>query len=269
MAKSLLVRLFGLVIAVIAAASLLLTGYVLLQTWRIKGRVTASLQSGLDVISSTLTTTTKVLDAIDQSLEVVSGSLSTLQGTAQTAASSLHSQAASIQSLATLFGKDLPDAMTAAQIAMINAQTGAKEVEDTLTVLTSNPAFGATPYQPAVSLSTALSGVATGLGALPTPMQAVGGNLTTTSADLSSLETSVTNFSASLGQLRGKLDETRQTVQGYKEEVARLSERLSRFWTGVPGWVGLIVWVVSFLMLWLGILQVFVLGRAFRWMMRG
>jgi len=255
--------------SMVAVASLLITGYFLLQTWRFKGRATASLQSGLEVISSTLTTTSNVLNAIDLSLEGVSGSLLSLQQTALTATISLHSQAASIQSLADLFGKNLPDAMSAAQIAMINAQTGAKEVEDTLTVLTSNPAFGATPYQPAVSLSAALSGVASGLGALPTPMQAVGGNLTTTSGNLSSLETSVINFSTSLEQLRGKLDESRQTVQGYRTEVGKLSERLSRLRTQIPGWVGLMVWVVSFLVVWLGFFQVFVLARAFRWMMRG
>jgi len=269
MAKSLMIRFFGLGLALVAAASLLLTGFVLVQTWRVKGPVTESLQSGLDVISSTLTTTSKGLAAIDQSLEATSGSLKSLQDAAQTAGNSIHSQAASIQSLAALFSKDLPVALIGAQTAMIGAQAGAKEVENTLTVLTSNPAFAATPYRPAISLSTALSGVASGLGALPAPMQAVGGNLSTTSTDLASLETSVTNFAASLEQLRGKLDEARKTVEGYQEELNKLGARLSRLRTGVPKWVTWVVWSISFLLGWLGILQFCVLGRSFHWMMRG
>jgi hypothetical protein len=269
MAKSLLIRFGGLGLVLVAAASLFLTGFVLVQTWRLKGQVTASLQSGLDVISSTLTTTSEGLAAIDGSLEATSSSLKSLQDTAQSAAGSFHSQSASIQSLATLFSTDLPVALTGAQTAMIGAQAGAKEVEDTLTVLTSNPAFAATPYRPAISLSTALSGVAAGLGALPTPMQAAGRNLVTTSGDLTTLETSMTNFAASLDALRGKLEESRKTIGRYQEEVDKLGGRVSRLRADVPKWITGAAWAISFLLGWLVILQFCVLGRGFRWMVRG
>lgn len=253
----------------IAAASLLLTVFILVQTWRVKGRVSASLQSGLDVISSTLTTTSQGLVAIDQSLEATSSSLKSLQDTAQSAGSSIHNQAASIQALATLFSKDLPNALTGAQTAMIGAQAGAKEVEDTLTVLTSNPAFAATLYQPVIPLSTSLSGVAAGLGALPAPMQAVGSDLSTTSGDLSSLETTVTYFAASMDGLHAKLDTSRQTVQRYQEEIDKLVVRVSRLRAGVPKWITWTAWALSFLLFWLGIVQLYLLGRGLRWMAKG
>jgi ABC-type transporter Mla subunit MlaD len=242
--------------------------FLLVQTWRLKGRGTESIQSGLDVISSTLATSSDGLTAIGQSLEAISDSLKSLQNAAQSAGGAIHSQADSLQALSTLFSKDLPQAMTGAQTAMIGAQAGAKEVEDTLTVLTSNPAFAATPYNPPVLLSTALSGVAGGLGALPAPMQAVGGNLATNSGDLSTLEATLTNFAASLEQLRGKLDEAHTVVARYQHELDRLGARLSWLRAGVPKWVRWMAWGISFILSWLGILQFFSLGRGLRWMMR-
>jgi peptidoglycan hydrolase CwlO-like protein len=269
MAKSLLIRFVGLWFVLLSTASLLLTGFVLLQTWRLKGQVTASLQSGLDVISSTVTTTSDSLTAIDQSLEATSSSLKSLQETVQTGASSIHSQAASIQSLANLFSLELPVALTGAQTAMLGAEAGAKEVEDTLTLLTSNPAFAVSPYRPAIPLSTSLSGVANGLGALPAPMQVAGGNLASTSGDLTALETSMTNFATNLETLRGKLDGARTSIGRYQQEVDKLEDRISRLRSGVATWVSGGVWVISFLLGWLGILQFSVLGRSFHWMVRG
>ena len=269
MAKSFAIRFLGLGLALLAAASLLLTGFVLLQTWRMQGQVTTSVQSSLDVISSTLVTTSEGLTAIGQSLEAISDSLKTLQDAAQSTGLAFHGQAASLQTLSTLFGQDLPNALTGAQTAMIGAQVGAKEVEDTLTVLTSNPAFAATPYNPPLLLSTALSGVAGGLGALPVPMQAAGESLATTSADLATLETTMTNFAASLEQLRAKLGVASAAVDRYQQELDRLGERVTWLRAGVPKWVRWTGLGLTFLLGWLGIIQLFALGRGFRWMMRG
>ena len=269
MAKSFSIRFIGLWLAIVAAASLLLTGYGLLQTWRLQGRATASLQSGLDVITSTLATSSEGLTTISQSLQSTSDSLKSLQDAVLSASSSLHSQAASLQTLSTLFGKDLPEALTGAQTAMIGAQAGAKNVEDALTVLTSNPAFAAVPYNPPVLLSTALSGVASGLGALPAPMQAAGGNLSSASTDLTTLEATFSNFATSLGQLRLKLDEARTVVARYQQELDRLEVRVINLRAGVPKWVRWAGMGLTFLLGWLGILQIFALSRGLRWMMRG
>jgi hypothetical protein len=269
MAKSFGARFLGLGLAMIAAASLLLSGFLLVQTWRLKGPVTAGLQSGLDGIASTLTTTANSLTAIDRSLEATSEGLKALQDTAQSAAGSLHTQAASIQSLGSLFSADLPTALTAAQTAMIGAQSGAKAVEDTLTVLTANPAFAATPYQPAIPLSTALAGVADGLGALPGPMQTVGEQLATTSGDITSLENTVTLFATSLEGLRGKLDDARKSIAVYRDEVDTLGTRLESLRAGAPKWIAWAAWLITFLLAWLGLLQLYGVGRGLRWMARG
>ena len=269
MAKSFAIRFLGLWLALVAAASLLLTGDGLLQTWRLQGRATISIQSGLDVISSTLATSSEGLTTISQSLQSTSDSLKSLQDAVLSAGTSLHSQAASLQTLSTLFGKDLPVALTGAQTAMIGAQSGARNVEEALTVLTSNPAFAATPYNPPVLLSTALSGVASGLGALPAPMQAAGDSLSSASSDLTTLETTFTNFAASLGQLRVKLDEARTVVERYQQELDRLETRVITIRNGVPKWVRWAGIGLTFLLGWPAILQAFALSRGWRWMVRG
>jgi hypothetical protein len=214
-------------------------------------------------------TTSDGLTAIGQSLEAISDSLKTLQGAAISAGGSIHSQAASLQALSTLFSKDLPDAFTGAQTAMTGAQGSAKKVEDTLTVLTSNPAFAATPYNPPILLSTALSSVAGGLGALPVPMQTAGGNLSMTSSDLTILEITVTNYAASLEPLRAKLGDACTVVERYQQELDRLGERVTWLRAGVPRWVRWAALGLSFLLGWLMIIQLFALGRGLRWMMRG
>lgn len=269
MAKSFTLRFIGMGVALFAAASLVLTGYGLVQAWRVQGRVTQTIQSGLDVISSTLVTSSDGLASISQSLESISVTLKTLQGAALSAGGSLHSQSASLQSLSTLFGTDLPAALTGAQTAMLAAQGSAKDVEDTLQVLTTNPLFAAAPYNPAVPLSTALSGVAGGLGALPAPMQAVGVDLSTAGGDLSTLETTITGLAASLDQLQVKLSDARTVVQRYQDQLNNLRSRVLSLRAGVPKWVGWAVWGLTFLMVWLGILQFFVLVRGWRWMTRG
>jgi uncharacterized phage infection (PIP) family protein YhgE len=259
----------GLGLVLVAAASLLLTGYCLLQTWRLQGKVTASLQSGLDVISNTLSSSSDGLTTISQSLQSTSDSLVTLQDAVLSAGSSAHNQAASLQSLSTLFSKDLPDAMTGAQTAMIGAQVGAKEVEDTLTVLTSNPAFSATPFNPPVPLSTALSGVASGLGALPAPMKTAGSNLATVSSDTTTLEDSFKDFAASLEKLRAKLDESRSVLERYQQQLDKLENRLSWLRAEIPKWVRIVKYALSFLLGWLGAVQFYALMRGWNLMMRG
>jgi len=269
MAKSFLIRFLGLWLALVAAASLLLTGFGLLRVWRLQGQVTASIQSSLDVISSTLMTTSDGLTAIGKSIEATSDSLKSLQDAVLSGGGTIHNQAASLQTLSTLFGKDLPDAFTGAQTAMIGAQASAMEVEDMLTVLTTNPVFAASPYNPPVLLSTALSGVASELETLPAPMQAAGANFSTTSADLSTLEITLTNFAASLEQLRAKMEDTITVVERYHQELDRLGERVTWLRAGVPKWVRWADLGLSFLFGWLGIMQLFALGRGLRWMMRG
>ena len=269
MAKSFLIRFIGMMLALIAAASLVFTGYALLQTWRLKGPATRGLQSGLEVISGTLGTTSNSLTTIDGSLQAISGSLSSLQTTALSAANSLHSQATSIQALGSLFSTDLPNALTGAQTAMIGAQAGAKSVEDTLSVLTSNPAFAATPDQPAIPLSDALSGVAAGLGALPAPMKAVGGNLSATSTDINGLQTTVANFATSLDGMHVRLAAARKSTGSYRAEVDKLGGRVARLRANIPGWISTAAWVITFVLGWLAILQFYWLGRGLRWMVRG
>jgi hypothetical protein len=269
MAKSFLTRFLGLGLSLVAAASLLLTGFILLQTWRLQGRVITNIQTSLDIISSTLVTTSDGLTTIGQSLEAISDSLKSLQNAAISAGGSFHSQAASLQALSTLFSKDLPNAFMGAQTAMTGAQAGAKEVEDTLAVLTSNPAFAATPYNPPLLLSTALSGVANELGALPVPMQATGENLSTTSGNLTALEITVTDFAASLEQLRAKLGDASAVVERYQQELGRIGKRVNWLRAEVPKWVRWAALGLSFLLGWLVIIQLFTLGRGFHWMMRG
>jgi hypothetical protein len=269
MLKSLSIRFLGLGLALVAAASLLFTGFVLLQTWRLQGRVSTSIQSSLDAISSTLVTSSDGLTTIAQSLEAISDSLKSLQETVISAGVVMNSQATSLQALSSLFGKDLPDALTGAQTAMIGAQVGAKEVEDTLTVLTSNPAFAASPYNPPVLLSSALSGVAGGLGALPAPMQSAGNNLSMTSGDMTALAITMPNFAASLEQLRARLGDASTVVERYRQELERLEGRVTWLRAGAPKWVRWVALGLSFLLGWLVIIQFFALGRGLRWMMRG
>jgi hypothetical protein len=269
MARSIAIRFIGLGLSLVAAASLLLTSFCLLQIWREQGRITTSLQSSLDVITSTLVASSDGLAAINQSLEVTSDSLKSLQDAAQSAGGAFHSQATSLEALSSLFGKDMPEALRDVQASMIGAQVGAKDVEDTLTVLTSNPAFAASPYNPPLLLSTALSSVADGLGVLPVPMEVVAGNILTTSEDLSTLDITVTNFAASLEQLRWKLDDARIVINGYQQELDKLEERVVWLRAGVTKWVRWGVLGISFFLSWMVILQLFTLGRGLRWMMRG
>jgi uncharacterized membrane protein YukC len=86
---------------------------------------------------------------------------------------------------------------------------------------------------------------------------------------MTALAITMTDFAASLEQLRARLGDANTVVGRYQQELDRLGERVTRLRAGAPKWVRWAALGLSFLLVWLLIIQLFALGRGLRWMMRG
>lgn len=261
---SILKRTLGLALVLLASLSLLLTLFAVVQVWRLRPPVTASLQSGLEVISTTLQTTSEILDIADQSLEAVRNSTTALEKAVNTLAKSIEDTQPLVNALSLLLKDDLPGAITSAQASLKTAQEGAKIIDAVLRVLTT---FNPQAYNPATPLHTALGQVSESLNRLPQSLNTMQVSLSNTGGNLNSMKDQLDQIAANIHAINDNLSHSQQRVQQYQETLTALQGRLRQVYARLPLWVTIFAVGVTFVLFWLGVAQVNVLLRG--WEMAG
>ena len=247
-------RLIGLVLIVIAAISLLISGWGLYQIWMLRQPVADAAVAGIDLFAETLNTTSDALKVTSESLQSASDTVSAIERTSLSVAQAMSTTRTTIGSFANLTGKDLPTSIDATRTALKSAQSSAVVVDSVLTTLSRIPLINI-QYNPAVPLSTALGDVAKSLDDLPPTFSTIGRNLNTTGDGLDQVVANLNELPRTTRQLQQNIADAQKVVTRHQGEVDALQKMIQPIKPSLPTALTAIALGLTFLVFWLGVLQ--------------
>jgi len=245
-------RLFGIILVLFAAASLLVSLFTLVQVWRLRNPVLENLQSGLDIISATLETTSEGLAITGQSLDSLQASVTALAGTVDSLGKTLDDTRPIVQTLTVLTEKDMPGAISTAQTSLDAAQQAAKIIDTFLRALTF---LVPSAYNPAVPLDVALGRLSDSMDGLPQSFRTIETSLKNTQLNLIAIQIQIDQISGQVVQINASLMDAQKVISQYELLVARLAKFVTQVQARLPYWVDTTIGALTFVSIWLAILQ--------------
>ena len=260
-------RILGLVMVVIAVASLLLSAAGLLGIWAARSAAIDAAESTASVVSDTLATTKSALAVAGQELTAARSVLSDTKDTALSVAKMITGSQPALLSVADLLEKDAPQAMTNVQTTLKSAQSTAKIIEDVLTALSNIKILGfSLPYKPDVTLNASLGNIMQSLDPLPGSFKQVGAQLRLVQKDLPATALSLTHMAGALDQAQAGLVDAQKVLAEYTVEVDQVQVLVQSALDSLPGALTAMALAVTFALLWLVVVQIMVLVKGLEWM---
>jgi DNA repair ATPase RecN len=260
-------RLIGLVLIIIAAISLVISGWGLVQIWTMRQPVADAAVAGIDLFAETLNTTSDALKVTSASLQSASDTVTVVERTSLSVAQAMSTTRTTIGSFAKLTGKDLPTSIDATRTALKSAQSSAVVVDNVLTTLSRVPLINI-QYNPAVPLSTSLGDVSASLDNLPPTFNTIALNLNTTGEGLDQVVTNLNALPTTTRQVQQNIADAQQVVTRYQSEVDGLKQLIQPIKPALPMALTTMLIGLTFLVFWLGVLQAQVLLKGLE-MLRG
>jgi chromosome segregation ATPase len=248
-------KLTGILLCGAAAAGMIFSLLGLVQVWRYQPRVTADVNEILASLDQALNATQDGLVIVDQMLDSATENVTALQSGMEALAQGIHDSGPMLDSLASLTGEELPDALQATQTSLASAQKSAKLIDDTLGTLSKIPLLPIKSYQPDVPLATALGQVSDSLEALPESLATIESSLNDNQANLADMEAELDKVSKSIEGIDENLSAARDVVGQYQKATTRLKQRTEAAQESAPGRIRAAAWVLSFLLVWFLIAQ--------------
>jgi methyl-accepting chemotaxis protein len=257
-------RTFGLILIVVAAVSLVVSGWGMVQIWALRQPAADATIAGLDLFSETLNTTSDALKITSESLQSASDTVAMVDHTSLSAAQTMSATRTTIGSFANLMGKDLPTSIDATRTTLKSAQSGAVAVDSVLTTLSKIPLINI-QYNPSVSLSVALGNVAASLDNLPPTFSQIQTNLNTTGTSLDQVVTDLNELPKTTRRVQQNIADAQLVVTRYQKQVSGLQQFIQPIKSSLAGVSMTIFLGIAFLAFWLGVsqFQVLVKGLAF------
>jgi len=246
-------RIIGITMIIFATLSLVITVYGIYQIWQWREPLVENVSSTLDLVESTLQATSEGLVVVGESLDSVISSISGLESTVTTLAKSIEDTAPLVSSLGTLTGDVLPDAIISAQTSLESAQDGARIIDTVLKALT---IFNRSAYEPEVPLHEALGNVSEGLNDIPESLTTMETSLNSTYDNLEVMQADISLIAEDIAAINEGLEEGKNVLKQYQELISDVQTRIDRFQSRLPSIVQTLAWVLTFILIWLGIAQI-------------
>lgn len=260
-------RLIGLVLIVIAAISLLISGWGLYQIWMLRQPVANAAVAGVDLFAETLNTTSDALKVTSESLQSASDTVTAVERTSLSVAQAMSTTRTTIGSFTSLTGKELPTSIDAARTALNSAQSSAVVVDNVLVTLSRIPLINI-QYNPAVPLSVSLGDISKSLDNLPPTFSTIERNLNATGDGLDQVVTSLNELPKTTRQVQRNIADAQQVVTRYQSQVDALQKMVQPIKPSLPTALTAIALGLTFLVFWLGVLQLQMLLKGLE-MLRG
>ncbi len=242
----------ALIIATILGLAVSLTGLVGL--WRVQPKVTAQLQSSVDLLQRSAQATAELLVVVDGSLEQVGKNVVLMKSAVDNVAASLDGTAAVTRTVGTTVGVDLVKVIRDTQSSLLAVGAGARLVDDTLALVSAFPLIGAR-YKPEQPLQASIQDVSVSLEPMPASLQNVQKGFENTAVSFESLKGNVADLGKSVEGIEASLNSAQGVVAQYQSIVSDTQKQLDELQTALPGGVRAVTWGLTGLLVWLFIAQ--------------
>ncbi len=246
-------RIIGITMVIFATISLIITVYGIYQIWQWREPLAENVSSTLDLVESTLQATAEGLVVVGESLDSVINSISGLESTVTTIATSIEDTAPLVSSLGTLTGDVLPKSVTSTQTALESAQDGARIIDTVLRALT---IFNRSAYDPEVPLHESLREVSESLNDIPESLATMETSLNSTYDNLEVMQADISLIAEDIAAINEGLEEGKNVIKQYQELISEVQTRIDSFQSRLPSIVETLAWVLTFILIWLGIAQI-------------
>jgi hypothetical protein len=179
-------KVLAISIILLTAIGILLSLFLVIQTWRLRMPVTERLQTIASQTNAILGTTEQGLEIIGEIVTNVYTSTTSLESSTTSLAQTSRDSSQFIGSIGSFLGEGLVNTITNTQIAINSAQSSAVVIDNILTAMSNIPFIGI-DYNPTRPLNVALGEVSTSLD----PLQ---GNLLGFETNLKTTQTSLKEF---------------------------------------------------------------------------
>ena len=248
-------KLLGLFLIVAAAAGIIFCIIGLIEIWQVKPTLTQTVSDNLTLLDETLIPTEDGLTAMGQLVHTTSTDVASLQTTTQALAQTIHDTNPMLDSLTSLAGKDLPDAIIAAQTSLASAQSSAQLIDTVLGALTSIPFSPVAQYKPEVPLHTALAQVSTSLDTIPPSLATIHTSLSAGKTNLGVIESELAKISTTIKGISDNLGSAQKSIDQYKTVTTKLKTRVEATQLAAPDLITTFAWILTILLVWLLISQ--------------
>jgi methyl-accepting chemotaxis protein len=247
-------RIIGIILMTAAIFSLLVSLFLLVQTWRLRQPLSDRLVDNLDLLYATIVTTEDSLSLVETTLANLLSTTETLQGTTVSVAQSIHDTGLLTDSFATIVGDDFPTTIENTQTAISSAQSSAVVIDNLLYGLASIPLIGI-DYDPPLPLNLALGQVGDSLSSLPAALEEIQGDLQSAHTNLLQVEENVIQINQHIDTIIDNLSQAQDVIDEYQIEIRQLKIRLEKSRNAAADWALSAAWLLTLLIVWLSISQ--------------
>jgi septation ring formation regulator EzrA len=250
--KTIIYRLFGILILLGAFSGVALSTGGIAIVWREQVNINTQVTENLDLLKQTMLTTTQGLDILESTLENASTKVEQIRLTSAHLADTMAATSPALDSLGELFGVKMTAIVTDTQDSLSAAESSATLIDDTLKVISAIPLIGAR-YAPEASLSTSIAQISTSLDALPVSFSEIEQNLSNTSTNLQTVQGDVEELYTSLEDIQNNLADAQAVIQDYQGIALKMQEKLDHFQQTIPARLKQLAWGITFVLAWLGV----------------
>lgn len=259
--------ILGLLIVVFALLSLVIDVAGIVQVWVLREPVQRDAINTLDLLNSTLDTTSQGLVIAKTSLKSVTTTIGALQATVRSTAVTIENASTSVNSVSTVIGKNLSQTVNSALTTLDAVENTTKTIDEVLGGLAGLP-FLNIQYNPAQPLSASVSDLSDQLKAVPQSLSELEKNLATSGSSLDKVGGDATNLASSLGQVQTDLDKLVGVLDQYETQIKAFQGTVQNLRANIGTIVWGIVLFLTFIFVWLGITMIQTLWSGLAWMGR-
>lgn len=257
--------ILGLVLIVVAVLSLLLDAAAVIQVWVLREPITRDAINTLDLLNSTLDTTSQGLGIAKTSLKSVTDTIGALQSTVASAAATIENASSSVSTLSSIVGQNLSSTVNSALGALDAVKNTTQQIDSVLSSIASLP-FVNIDYDPEKPLSAGVGDLADRLKEVPQSLGALEKNLATSGTSLDQVGNDATNLAKNLGQVQSDMDKLVGVIEQYESQVKAFQGTIQNLRANIVTIVWGIVLFLTFILLWLAATMLMTLWKGLEWM---
>ena len=253
--KRILLRAIGIALIIAGITGLVLCAIALVVVGRAQRGLETTISEQFDLLGRTVSATANGLNTARATLDQTANTLDSLEETVMSIGATVKQSKPTLDAVATLLGDQLPAAVEATQETLTSASTSAKAVDDALSLISKIPFLGGEKYDPEQQLHVGLEQVAASLDGVPDSLRLLRGSMADASSSIAELEDGLSRTADSIGGITASLSSAEDTLVQYDTVLADLDSSLASLRTSLPQALRWLRLGVSFILVWLGIVQ--------------
>ncbi len=247
-------KLIGILLLIAALIGLIFSIAGITILWRVEPKITAGIETTVDLLVETLETTSQGLVVTQVALKSAVDTVSALETTVQTIATTIKSSTPMVVDIRNLITEEVPQTIMATETSLRASQKSAAIIDSVLGTLSSIPLIGgAVGYNPEVPLAESLGQVADSLSSLPDALNNMETSLSETNTNLETFQSDLTMMADSIGQISSSISEYDKVILGYKASVDQIINSLEGLKTSLPTYVRYLLLALTVFLVWMAV----------------